>query len=65
MEQYVEKIEQVDGTFMVAIQDGDKTLWGKVDKEGNEIVPCKYEEISHFVIEDWLIVKTDSLYGFC
>lgn len=28
-------------------------LWGVIDKQGNEIIPCLYDEIKRFVNTDW------------
>lgn len=38
-----------DGLLGVAIiTDSSNSLWGFIDKEGREIVPCKYDQISDF-----------------
>lgn len=72
MEQYVEKIELNHGAFKVAIQDGDKLLWGMIDKDGNIIVPCKYDDVrpgynffdtGELCIETYNLVKKNGLWG--
>ena len=71
MEQYVEKIEIGFGAFLVAIKDGDKTLWGMIDKDGYVIVPCGYDEVRpgyNFdedgnLFEPYNLVKKNGLWG--
>ena len=71
MKQYVEKIGIGFGAFKVAVKDGDKTLWGMIDKNGYEIVPCEYDEVRPGVnfdqdgnlIESFNLVKKDGLWG--
>lgn len=72
MEQYVEKIELNHGAFKVAIQDGDKLLWGMIDKDGNVIVPCKYDDVrpgynffetGELCVETYNLVKKNGLWG--
>lgn len=31
----------------------EEELWGVIDKQGNEIIPCIYDEIKRFVNNDW------------
>ena len=31
----------------------EEELWGVIDKNGNEIIPCKYDEIKQFMNDDW------------
>ncbi|NMM48831.1 WG repeat-containing protein [Marinigracilibium pacificum] len=37
--------------------------WGLIDRKGNEIIPCEYDEISELPNKDHYQVKRGSLYG--
>lgn len=53
------------GDFINVIKDG---LWGIIDKEGKEIIPCKYDDIFDYSLDDYnnnnlLILKKNGKYG--
>ena len=53
------------GDFISVIKDG---LWGIIDKEGKEIIPCKYDDIFDYSLDDYnnnnlLILKKNGKYG--
>jgi len=54
------------GDFIDVIKDG---LWGIIDKNGNEIIPCKYEQLLFdYTLDDFannrlLALKKNGKYG--
>ena len=52
----------VDDVVLVPYRDGNGK-WGFIDKSGNEVVPCKYDDASSFS-EGLAFVELDGKYGF-
>lgn len=57
-------ISVADGTVIIRYQKGGiyGTKWGAVDGNGNEIIPCKYDEIRNFY-DGLAVVKNEGLIG--
>ncbi len=49
---------------LAAVQDNSTELWGYIDKEGNEVIPCKYYSANAFN-DGVAIVCTDENTSFC